>query len=346
MASLLRWTKGMHYIQENTPRAARPCSNDSTVVTDGNSLFYSIRKALKTFKDLASFIFDMIPIISQVHFSADMYKEFSVKSMERIRRGNSDPFIIKGGNTKVPQDFKGFLCNEENKKQLICLLLKEWNDDCYAPRTRNRNIYFVCGEECFKLEADSSKVKCTKISNLGSSQEEIDTKVVLHMMYAADNHHSSAILVRSPDSDIFFIFLYYAAEVNATIIFDTGMEIIGVCLIYLHYLLHMAKSICEALLSLHAFTLCDTTSAFVHIGKVKPIKILEKFPHFQQSLRELGENLDLNENAMDDLERFVCAMYGSVRSFAMICSWKNASWIVLMQIKVPILVFFYLAYKL
>ena len=65
-------SKGMHYIKKNTPRAARPCSNDSTVVIDGNALFYSIGKALKTFKDLASFIFDMIPNVPQVHFSTDM----------------------------------------------------------------------------------------------------------------------------------------------------------------------------------------------------------------------------------------------------------------------------------
>ena len=86
--------------------------------------------------------------------------------MERSRRGNSDALIIKGGNTKIPQDFKGFLSNDENKKQLICLLLKEWINDCYATRIGNRNIYFVCEEECFKLEADGNHVKPTKIGNL------------------------------------------------------------------------------------------------------------------------------------------------------------------------------------
>ena len=86
----------------------------------------------------------------------------------------------------------------------------------------------------------------------------------------------------------------------------------------------------EALLSLHAFIHCGTTSAFVHIGKVKPIKILEKFPHFQQSLGELGESWDLNENATVDLEHFVCTMYRCVRyhdvnklHYDML--WKNAS---------------------
>ena len=99
----------MHYIEKKAPRAARPPSSESTVVMDGNALFYSIGKVTKTLKDLASNIFDMMPNIPKIHFSTDMHKEFSVKSMERSRRGNSDALIIKGGNRKVPQDFKRLL---------------------------------------------------------------------------------------------------------------------------------------------------------------------------------------------------------------------------------------------
>ena len=200
--------------------------------------------------------------------------------------------IINGGNTKVPQDFKGFLSDDENKKQLICLPLKEWINDCYATRIGNRNIYFVCEEECFKLEADGNHVKSIKIGNLGSCRQEPDTKIVLHMKYAAENHHSSVILVRSPDSDIFFILLY-TAEVNATIIFDTGHGNQRHLLDISAYLQHMDKSIVKHFCS------------FMHIGEVKPIKTLEKFSRFQQSLRELGQNWELDECTMVDLEHFV-----------------------------------------
>ena len=51
----------------------------------------------------------------------------------------------------------------------------------------------------------------------------------------------------------------------------------------------------------------------MHIGKVKPIKTLEKFPCFQESLRELGQNWELDEHTMVDLEHFVCALYGHAR---------------------------------
>ena len=44
---------------------------------------------------------------------------------------------------------------------------------------------------------------------------------------------------------------------------------------------------CTALSALHAFTHCDTTSAFKGIGKVKPIKVMQKIPKFQPILAEL-----------------------------------------------------------
>ena len=37
-------SKGMHYIEKNTPRASRPCSNNSTVVIDGNALFIPLER--------------------------------------------------------------------------------------------------------------------------------------------------------------------------------------------------------------------------------------------------------------------------------------------------------------
>ena len=64
------------------PRATRPRSSEATVVTDGNAFFYSIGKAAKTFKYLASNIFDMMPNTPKIHFSTDMYKKFSEKKKE------------------------------------------------------------------------------------------------------------------------------------------------------------------------------------------------------------------------------------------------------------------------
>ena len=75
---------------------------------------------------------------------------------------------------------------------------------------------------------------------------------------------------------------------NITILFDTGSgnkkRLINIS--------EMAKSLtpmfCSALLSLHVFTGCDTTSAFKGIGKLKPLKVLEKNTEYKKIFSELG----------------------------------------------------------
>ena len=54
----------------------------------------------------------------------------------------------------------------------------------------------------------------TEIPKLKSDQEEIDARVVLE--------EYNYVRVRSSDSNIFFIFLYYASKINITLLFDTG----------------------------------------------------------------------------------------------------------------------------
>ena len=74
---------------------------------------------------------------SDVIFSTDMYLENSIKSMERKHRGCSEKLIVTGKNTKKPPDWKTFLANEENNKQLIELLCCVWS-------TNNINFAISC----------------------------------------------------------------------------------------------------------------------------------------------------------------------------------------------------------
>ena len=60
---------------------------------------------------------------SPVIFSTDMYHDCSVKGVEKKRRGCGEKLIVRGEKTRRPKDWKDFLTNDENKEQLIRLLL-------------------------------------------------------------------------------------------------------------------------------------------------------------------------------------------------------------------------------
>ena len=60
-----------------------------------------------------------------------------------------------------------------------------------------------------------------EIFSLFSDQEESDTRFVLYVMYAKTLGFKDAI-IRSLNTDVFFILLYHAFEIDIRIILDTG----------------------------------------------------------------------------------------------------------------------------
>jgi hypothetical protein len=85
----------------------------------------------------------MIPHTSDIVLSTEMYKEHSVKSMERKRRGCAEKIILKGGSTKRPADWKSFASNDENKKHLIHLLAGVWSKDALAQNLKGGTWFLL-----------------------------------------------------------------------------------------------------------------------------------------------------------------------------------------------------------
>ena len=119
--------------------------------------------------------------------------------------------------------------------------------------------------------------------------------------------------IRSPDTDVFFIALHHASKFDITILFDTGTgnrrRLLNISELTREY----GQVMCTALMSVHVFTHCDTTSAFKGVGKVRPIKLLQKTEAFQDALSKLGDTWDVSVRLDEDLEQFTCAMYGRGR---------------------------------
>ena len=131
---------------------------------------------------------------------------------------------MKGPSTKVPRDWKKFLCNEENKRRLCSFLLDEWKKGKYAPKLQGKHLVFVNERKCISLKSiDGKNVVTEEVEKLCSSHEEADTRIILHCNdVAANSPESSVILVRSPDTDVFILLLRFVRHINQTVLFDTG----------------------------------------------------------------------------------------------------------------------------
>ena len=71
----------------------------------------------------------------------------------------------------------------------------------------------------------------------------------------------------------------------------------------------LGPDVCRALIGMHAYTGCDTVSAFAGKGKAKALKLLTKRKLEQATFLQLGEEWDLSPELMDRLEAFTCQLY-------------------------------------
>jgi len=147
-----------------------------------------------------------------------------------------------------------------------------------------------------------------EVQSLQLNQEETDSRVIMYCNYALE-HGYDHVRIRPPDSDLIFILLYYAPNLNITPLFDT-------CsgnkrrLLNITSLAHDNTHVyCAALLALHGFTRYNMISAFKGIGKVKPIKLFQKTPQFHTVFEKLGECWDASDDLHLQLQDFVCLMY-------------------------------------
>lgn len=161
-------------------------------------------------------------------------------------------------------------------------------------------------------------LKKIPILSLHSNQEEADTRIILHVLHIAGTEKEidvNTIIVRSPDTDVLLLLIHFSLDIQThSIYFDTGTgnkrRLISIKAVVEKIGVQFSK----ALLGFHAFTGCDTTSAFMRKGKVRPFKLLQKRETFIDTFIRLGESDVLSNDVIDSLESFVCAMYGKGRS--------------------------------
>ena len=81
-------SKGFKYLVKETDTARKPPQDNIVlVVEDENARFYCMKDVPNNFRQICEKPFNMMPCYADVIFSTDMYKEDSVKAMERKCRG-------------------------------------------------------------------------------------------------------------------------------------------------------------------------------------------------------------------------------------------------------------------
>ena len=215
----------------------------------------------------------------------------SLKNGKRQRRGDSNSEFNVAGSRKVPK-YREFIRSSANKRSLLLFItnyfLTEVPNFLYESETLIVAGGFQNPQLCFEV----SKIRGPKeMEGLNSSQEEADTRLILHVL--AELEADNTILVKSVDTDVLILLLHFFCEISdmslTNIYIQLGHDKNSHFLSINNIVENLGADMCKKLLVIHCLTGCDTTNAMYKIGKKIAFDVLYKNI---DSLNDLG-NLPL-----------------------------------------------------
>lgn len=283
----------------------------SATIIDGMSLIQKLKGNEQTFSQLADSVLNQIlhegAKSQRIDVVFDVYRAESIKNAERENRGcnNGIQFRNIAPGHRI-QQWRRFLRNSANKTNLIRFLLAEMKTPQLRHKLNDKQLYIASEESCFKITRDQwAEVEC-----LQSNQEEADTRMILHAAHAAKEGYK-AVIVAADDTDVLVLCLAFSANILCPLFQKCGTKT------RVRYLdinkLHqsLGDGICNALVGMHAFTGCDTVSAFAGRGKLRALKLITRSEHYQEVFFELGQSWELSPDLFKRLQAFTCELYSA-----------------------------------
>eukprot|EP00058_Branchiostoma_floridae_P019404 XP_002604894.1 hypothetical protein BRAFLDRAFT_77273 [Branchiostoma floridae] len=291
-----------------------PC----TCLIDGMTILQKLNGNNMTFSGLANAT--MTTVLKEganshrIDVVFDVYRDQSIKAAERFKRGSSTALQYKTitGGHQVKQ-WRKFLSSANNKSCLIKFLIEEWKRPIYREKLRNKTLYATCEEGCYRF----SKEEWVEIAELQCSQEEADTRLLLHALHAAETG-SEAVVITAEDTDVMVISLAFAKRIPCKLYQKCGTKSRTRFIAIDQLGDTLGEEVCKALVGLHAFTGCDTVSAFSGRGKLGAFKLMLRNAEYQDAFQQLGESWTVSpdDTLFKRIERFTCQMYVSSTSVA------------------------------
>ncbi|CAH3148279.1 unnamed protein product, partial [Porites evermanni] len=101
---------------------------------------------------------------------------------ERENRGEGSGSEYRNiqADHKIKQ-WRKFLCSSKNKQAFIVFVTNEWKKDKHMEKLSGKTLVVTCGNSCYQISSGVVR----PISELESTQEEADTRMLLHSLHAA-----------------------------------------------------------------------------------------------------------------------------------------------------------------
>ncbi|CAH3141995.1 unnamed protein product, partial [Porites evermanni] len=325
--SLRKTTKSvlMSVLEEKVRVSARlpvePQDTKSIHLIDGMAVVQTMKSGnASTFGELANKFYAIAtePLLQngcdRVDIVFDQYRDMSIKSHERSRRGSSSALEVKinSPSTPVPKQWAKYISNPRNKTNLCTFLTQALSElgKKKLPQGKCLVIGGGCsdGESSLHIRRDHPTVT---LSDLQANHEEADTRLLFHAKHASQP--DSRIIIHSPDTDVLVLGISFYDELGCKELWLRTGSKDRLRYIPLHEIsTKVGPKICKALPAFHALTGSDATSAFAGVGKKRAYNILEDSEVHQESLSQLGQ-ITLTEDEIKQCVKFVFSLYPTTK---------------------------------
>ena len=231
---------------------------------DAVALVQRLKGDHKTFAEVADSLLSLV-----LH---DVYKETSIKNAEREKRGAEfgNEFRIIQSEHKV-QQWRKFLLNPKNKKAFTEFVVMEWRRDKYRTKLTGKVLFVTCESDCYGITSQAANI----VEELNSTQEEANTRLILHAAHAARSGYK-AVVVASEDTDVFLLCLAFKCFIPASMHAKCGTQTRTRYVSISSVVGAVGGELCKCLIGMHAFTGCNTVSAFAGRGKITALRLVKQ----------------------------------------------------------------------
>ena len=297
-------------LQKNV-QSADSIPQPSACVIDGMALVQRLKSDQKTFAAVAETLLGRVlnegGSSDRIDVVFDDYREESIKNAERENRGEGSGSEYRNiqADHKIKQ-WRKFLCSSKNKQAFIVFVTNEWKKDKYMEKLSGKTLVVTCGNSCYQLSSGVVQ----PISELESTQEEADTRMLLHSLHAARSRFASVVIV-SEDTDVLVLLLAFKSFIPSSVFIKCGSQTRVKYIEVSRIVESVGATVCRSLLGFHAFSGCDTVSAFAGRRKVVGYRIVTRNVEFQEMFQQLGMEWNLSDDLHHSLQKFTCTMYCS-----------------------------------
>ena len=299
----------MHILE----KAGGPSTNTQEItagfkvaIVDGMAEVQSLDKPewIKNCTDLAEHFTNRLLVkyndLQELHIIFDRYDvPSSLKSATRVKRqGGHAPIYYRITDSthiaKVPM--KKLLAHSKTKGELTTFLAKNVKDNA-----NGRQVVVAWGTECEATHRD--------VRHLRSTQEEADTKIILHALDASAQG-ATQLSIYSPDTDVLVLALRQYPDLCSNSCFVTGTDSSRRAINLKSIADALGPTKTAALPAFHALTGADVTGSFSGKGKAT---CWDEFDNAStpilQALANLGCGEQPDDGTRSGVEQLVCRMY-------------------------------------